>query len=340
MVTIQLPSSYGGGDDGRYFSNKSIMKIAYITMFFLVSIILLSPSLREESSARSVSKLSTQLKKMSTIFDQINANKTTNGTILFMHLAKSGGSSVCQQIGNKEIRMTDQMGNQDKHRANCNVMFKQTNPPYKYAWHEPHHCVDLNNFTTNKEGQLYRRHNFIAIERPWYDEMPCPGLRSFAVMRNPVARFVSLLDYFKTDKQLMIKYMKNQTFPKYNEFAMRFQIHPTNSWTIRQLLGYNRAMDPRLVDNDDFLRAKVLVDRFDAFIPLEYLHNNKVHSLLNATIPEYLKTLQTNKIHMNKSEKRETSHNLTDLLTESNKFDIMLYNYVLEKHGLSVLPTI
>jgi len=40
--------------------NESIMKVAYITMFFLVSIILLSPSLREEISARSVSKLSTQ----------------------------------------------------------------------------------------------------------------------------------------------------------------------------------------------------------------------------------------------------------------------------------------
>ena len=65
MVTKQLSSSYGGGGDGRYFSNKSIMKVAYITMFFLVSILLLSPSLREEISARSVSKLSTQFSSSS-----------------------------------------------------------------------------------------------------------------------------------------------------------------------------------------------------------------------------------------------------------------------------------
>ena len=114
---------------------------------------------------------------------------------------------------------------------------------------------------------------------------------------------------------------------------------PVNSPAIRQLLGYSRKMDQRPIDEKDFERAKVLVDRFDAFVPLEYLQHPNVQRRLNETVPEYYQAWVKSGGNMkaNKSTKQENideEEELKALLFEQNKYDLLLYEYVLEKNGI------
>ena len=69
-----------------------------------------------------------------------------------------------------------------------------------------------------------------------------------------------------------------------------------NNMVIRQLLGRERFMDTRPVDENDLERAKIQLDACDAFVPLEYLQHESVLQLLNRTIPEYFRGIMLNRL--------------------------------------------
>ena len=258
--------------------------------------------------------------------------QNNNRTILFVHLSKSAGSSVCQTMA-KEMTLTNAQGRIDRNRRNCNVQFLDKR--HKWSWTEPHFCTELERFTTNATGHPHQRNNFIAIERPWHDEMPCLGFRSFSVMRHPVSRYISLIDYFGMNETFVMDYTKKQqTGVAVFDAGHKLAAHPTNSWTIRQLLGYKRFFDPNPIDNNDYLRARSLVEKFDALLPLEFLRHPNVLRMIKSTIPEYHKGLLAHNITVNKSKKTFHSAEFVDLLNKENKYDIMLYEYVLKMFDL------
>lgn len=174
------------------------------------------------------------------------------------------------------------------------------------------------------------------MERPYHDEMPCPGFRSISTVRHPVARYVSLINAvpsFKDETNIssFIMNMRNGTYDRKHLCAG----HPPNSWTIRQLLGYERFYDPRPVDAGDLRRAIELVDRFDAFLPMEHLTHPNVLRAAREAVPEWAESLEKRNVW---AQKRSRSLNFTDefidLLTEENKYDILLYKYVLRLFGI------
>ncbi len=283
-------------------------------------------------------------------------------TIFFLHLSKSGGTSVCNIMKeHSEIQMTDRDGNVDLHRESCDELFPK-NGVWQYGeWTEPRQCADLVPYTTDSQGRAYQRNNYVTVESTWYDEMPCPGYRSFSIMRHPVERMVSLINYEGLNQKTVLKYLRGEDIPEgeddftlaqirdkataFNTEHPFINVAPPNSWTIRQLLGYDRKIDERPIDENDFERAKVLVDKFDAFVPLEFLSHPNVLQKLNETVPEYYRALVKSgnaEKHTNAHEHKQAlssaeDEELKELLYEQNKYDLMLYQYVLDKNGIKVL---
>ena len=104
---------------------------------------------------------------------------------------------------------------------------------------------------------------------------------------------------------------------------------------IRQLLGRKRFRDVSPVDEEDFERAKTLVNKIDAFVLLEYLHHSNVLRLLHDTIPEYY--IGLNELNLVVNVHKEPYHQndeLIRLISEENKYDIKLYQYMLHKLGI------
>ena len=270
--------------------------------------------------------------------------------ILFLHLSKCGGISVCDTMKESDLPITNMKGEIDENRHACNVQFKYG---LEWGWIPPRHCVDLIPFTTDAEGRPYQRENFLAIESPWYDEMPCPGFRTFSFVRHPVDRYISLIFFLRKiqpgenmgelDLPSIMKYLRGEEKVPDDDgtppwLELLFEHNYLNSWTIRQLLGYHRLEDQRPVDDKDLERAKMLVDRFDAFVPLEHLSHSNVQKLLNETVPEYYNAwVKTKDLHSNSIPHAPVvDEDFLRLVTEQNKYDILLYEYVLEKHGISV----
>lgn len=292
-------------------------------------------------------------------------------TIFFLHQSKSGGTSVCKIISQySDVPMTDVDGKATgpfgQYRESCNVLFKSKEPG---SWQIPRYCADLIPYTMDDQMRAYQRKNWIVVESTWYDEMPCPGYRSFTIMRHPVKRYFSFINYIGMNKTAVLDILRGEEIPEGEvtemvesstpteplapvlfrcttdrlssscaRARMMFEF-PVNSPAIRQLLGYSRKMDQRPIDEKDFEQAKVLVDRFDAFVPLEYLQHPNVQRRLNETVPEYYQAWVKSGGNMkaNKSTKQENideEEELKALLFEQNKYDLLLYEYVLEKNGI------
>lgn len=109
--------------------------------------------------------------------------------------------------------------------------------------------------------------------------------------------------------------------------------HPViNSVVMRQLLGQDCFVDPRPVDKSDFVCAKRAVNQFDVFV--EHLNDASVLQLLQKNVPEYHEALVRLGIHNETKTRREwpkPSGSDLGLMERENKFDIMLYQYILEK---------
>ena len=261
------------------------------------------------------------------------AKANPNRTVLFMHNSKCGGSTVCALLGWR-VGMTDPWGRRDVHRTNCGVQFRQ--PDGTWAWDHPRTCADLDAFSTDAAGALHRRRNFLAVSYPYHDAMPCPGFRSISTVRHPVARYVSLINFFggtfdETYVARFIMNMRNGTYDREHRCAA----YPPNSWTIRQLLGHARYFDPRPVDAGDLRRAIERVDMFDAFLPLEHLTHPNVLRAAGEAVPEWRQALEKSNVKANQSGRRfNFTGEFIDLLTEENKYDILLYKYVLRLYGI------
>lgn len=254
--------------------------------------------------------------------------------ILFLHFHKSGGSSVCHTMrASKDFVITDHRGLPDtQQKYNCNTYF--SGPRLTGTRPDLQTCQGLIPYTTDKAGIPFRRNNFIAVEAPFQEEMPCPNFRSFAIMRHPIARLKSIMaNHPYTEEEIEQWIQKRMTTEK-----TCLRGYPVvNSFVIRQLLGRRRFFDPRPIDELDFQRAKVLVDSFDAFVPLEHLNHTNVINLLRETVPEYYQSMQKHRLvkNANPRPKRPLSGGFLQQITIENKFDIMLYDYVIEKIGLS-----
>jgi hypothetical protein len=255
--------------------------------------------------------------------------------ILYLHFHKAGGTSVCKTV-RANLNITDSKGRhipeQDLDSRNCNLPYIEPNSDA--ARHKQFQtCRYLTPLTTDENGTPFRRNNFVAVEVPFQEEMPCPGFRSFAIMRDPIARVLSHIKFHNWSDAVIEKWIARRT-PSPRSFLKGYPV--LNSMVIRQLLGRRRWMNPRPIDEEDFERAKQLVDSFDAFVPLEHLHHSNVHQLLNITVPEYYQGIQGMNISANVSTKRRPPSTDAFLrqITEENKYDIMLYQYMLEKLDL------
>jgi len=264
--------------------------------------------------------------------------KTTANPVFFVHFAKSGGSSVCATMS-KMMNMTDIEGNRDYKRSNCNTYF--SDPHCKNAeCRSRQTCDNFIPYTTDEHGVPFLRSNFLASEVPLRQELPCePGnFRSFAIMRHPTARFISLLNYLpRLGEEEVIGWIVEKKHCKVAPCPASKGYQVTNSENIRQLLGQKRYTNPDPINEQDFERAKALIGKFDAFVPMEYLHHSAVLNILKDKIPEYYNGLiqlnRTTNVNKHKSEK--PSAKLLQLITQENKYDIMLYEYVLETLGIS-----
>lgn len=112
--------------------------------------------------------------------------------------------------------------------------------------------------------------NFIGIEVPHHDELPCNDegfFRTLAIMRDPVDRIVSWINLVKGKEKRIQDFMdRKEPHPPHYYFG---EYPYVNCFIIRMLLGQERYVDPRPVDENDFRRAMERIDQFDAFVPLE-----------------------------------------------------------------------
>jgi hypothetical protein len=258
--------------------------------------------------------------------------------ILFVHFQKAAGTTVCE-IMKKQVNITDMMGN-PRTTGNCNVQVggTQNHAPY---YHSLQTCRLLEIYTEKHQTRVpFTRFNFVAVEVPFHDAMPCPGFRSFALMRRPVERFVSLMRYqpsrFPKDK--VVRWIDNK---EASSIALRrghMDGYPTvNSMVIRQLLGRRRFLNLTPVDDNDLESAKRQVDAFDAFVPMEYLMNEKVLQVLNRSIPEFVQGLTLSSVHKNKNQHpdMEFDEDFLKRIADENIYDSMLYQYVLDNFGIT-----
>jgi len=256
--------------------------------------------------------------------------------ILYIHFHKSGGTSVCETFRASSLVITDDEGlpvnDSDLRKYNCNTPF--SGPHHDIVEIAPlQNCQHLIPYTTDEFGTPFRRNNFIAVEAVFKDEMPCGGFRSFAIMRHPVARFKSHMDAHRLQEATVQQWIGHKTRRK--SYLLGYPV--VNNYVIRQLLGRKRFMDTRPINEKDLKHAKYLIDRFDAFVPLEYLHHAHVKQLLREKVPEYYKGLQELDLtkNVNKKRQRALSSPFLQRITEENKYDIMLYEFMLERLGIA-----
>lgn len=270
----------------------------------------------------------------------VGANKplqTSVRPIFFVHFHKSGGSSVCRIMQRQSrVNLTDPSNRlrTDLVWNNCNAAFGGFRERVDY-YDTLQTCRQLETYTMDDAGIPFRRNNFVPIEVPFHDRMPCAPdkWRTFAIMRHPVERAVSNVAFHAQTEKDVMEWLSNKTiFPK------RYLPHgyPVfNSIVIRQLLGRERFIDTRPVNQADLEQAQRQVDLFDAFIPLEYLMDSNILSLLNSTFPEYHDELLRYPVKANKNRANRTFDKaFLQRLEEENYYDLQLYQYVLKKHGL------
>lgn len=167
---------------------------------------------------------------------------------------------------------------------NCNTEFAHPHLDDR-AFSSVQNCRMLEPYTMDDSGVSFRRNNFLAVELPLHETMPCPRFRSFAIMRDPVKRCFSHLLFEQIPEKMVEKWMEQKTPGTRKDYFMNG--YPViNNMVIRQLLGRARFIHPHQIDDDDLERAKAQLDRFDAFVPLEYLKDKNILTLLNKTIPE------------------------------------------------------
>lgn len=261
--------------------------------------------------------------------------------LLYVHLHKSGGTEICELMKRERVNMTDMMGN-PRGRAgrpvNCNTEISGPNNNVgQYATLQT--CRMLEAYTMNEEGIPFTRQNFVSVEVPFQQAMPCPGFRSFATMREPMSRVISHMHAHKWPVTKIQKWISTRLPSPENYYMHGYPI--INNFVIRMLLGSKRYTDTTTpITLDDLEQAKRRVDAFDAFIPLEYQQHPNVLKVLQEKIPEYHKGLvkyakprDPTKLQKNRTEFENSE--FMEQLTKENAYDSMLYNYVLEKYGIS-----
>lgn len=267
---------------------------------------------------------------------------TSKLPILFVHFHKSGGTSVCEsmRLFQKQVNITNALGEAfDPYLLelnNCNFEFTHPHLDDRF-FSSVQNCRMLEPYTMDESGTSFRRNNFISVEIPLNERMPCPRFRSFAIMREPVKRVISHLIYEKvSEEKAMVWIDKRLPGTRKRDFFMN-GYSVINNMVIRQLLGRKRFISPRPIDEADFKQAKLQVDKFHAFVPLEHLKHPTVLELLNDTVPEYYEGLIKNdRIRANQQQATNLtfSSDFVETVRENNKYDILLYEYVLGKLGL------
>lgn len=262
--------------------------------------------------------------------------------VLFLHFHKSSGTSACAAL-KSVMNVTDANGKPIRLRgevehnlmANCNTPFSGPNANVK-LFGSLQTCRHLLPYAVDVEYKP-RSNNVVAVEIPFKDSMPCPGFRSFAIMRDPVTRLQSHMLAHRNWNEAKIKgYIRNRTPAPEHYYMDGYPI--VNNMVIRQLLGRSRFIDTEPINGEDLEQAKKLVDQFDAFVPMEHLFHPNVQQLLNTTIPEYVQAQQKQRKRLLNKRKNANSYqpseNFVRLIRDENKYDIQLYKYMLEKLGL------
>lgn len=280
--------------------------------------------------------LRTQIKR-----DKMEKPTTGMRPILFVHFHKSGGTSVCDtmRLHQNQVNITNALGKKaDEYLVelnNCNTEFAHPHLDDNH-FRSVQNCRMLEPYTMDESGTPFRRNNFLSVEIPLHDPLPCPGFRSFAIMRDPFKRCLSHLYFEGIPEVMVLKWISQKTPGSKTSFFM-WGYSAINNMVTRQLLGRARYIRPRPIDDNDFEQAKRQIDKFDVFIPLELLRHTKVLSLLNKTVPEFFQGLQKNMWRSNQQPPTNLTYSdhVIQKIREENKYDLMLYDYMLEKLGLA-----
>lgn len=257
----------------------------------------------------------------------------------------SGGTSVCDtmRLHQNQVNITNALGQKaDDYLVelhNCNTEF--THPHLEdNHFRSVQNCRMLEPYTMDEAGIPFRRNNFLSVEIPFHESMPCPRFRSFALMRDPFKRCLSHLSFKGIPEVIVLNWLRHKTpGTKSNFFIHGYSA--VNNMVMRQLLGRARYLRPRPIDDKDFEQAKIQLDKFTAFVPLEFLRHEKVLALLNQTVPEYYEGLIENFSRSNEQPPTNLtySENVIRRIQEENKYDTMLYDYMLKKLGLDSKST-
>lgn len=238
---------------------------------------------------------------------------------------------MCRSVDNSTLIVTDAEGYPQDPAQNCTTPFSHQHASPE-SFYRVQTCAHLLPYTMDQRGIAFRRNNLIVVGAPFFEEMPCPGhYRSFAIMRDPIDRLASHV-YSEGILDMELSSWASQKLRTPSDSWMKG--YPIlNSMVIRQLLGQDRFVDPSPVNEKDLERAKRAVDRFDLFVPLEHLNHPNVKSKMDKTLPEISKQFSKPGKPV-KSKRPGPSGQQLALMEQENKYDIMLYQYVLEKLGI------
>lgn len=260
-------------------------------------------------------------------------NEDDKKTILFVHFHKSGGTMVCSTVLDfSSYNVTDLVGVDVRNGPflNCNNPLSGPNLDRSL----------FDSMQTCTMMSLYNRvSDIVAVEVPLQENMPCPGFLSFALIRNPIERVNSHMRAHRWTQDHIKHWAKERTGSSPTYYLDGYPI--VNSMVIRQLLGRARFLDTTPVNPQDLEKAKHIVDKFDVFVPMEHLDHPRVSEIMQREIPEFYEAYQKRqKGRKNTIRTYKNESEFARLLENENKYDSLLYEYVLNKFGIGKGATV
>lgn len=264
--------------------------------------------------------------------------------VMYFHIHKSGGTIMCAQAVEKGERVV-----QSGHYCGSNE-FHDWAALGDWPWFVEvgyffnHTCAECSHTCADRVAMFGDEYTWNSVERQLDSGDLCfDDFVYVTIMRETISRLTSQLNYEPFNRSGFVSCLADAVESQNaSAYCPQNQIEQPaiiardlgyvffDNYVVRMLGGSHTAtLPPGGVNASHFAAAVAVLDRFDLVIPLEELNSERAHAALDSVLGW----------HPGEEERtRETEHveHFTEQELESlrsiNKFDIALYNHILQKH--------
>lgn len=279
--------------------------------------------------------------------------------VMYFHIHKSGGTTMCVQAVEKGERVVQPglaCGSAEFHDYGALGGGDWEVPKEAYVlgdWYVDAvkayilnytTCAECNHTCADRVAMFGDEYTWNSIERPLNSGDLCfDDFVYVTIMRETISRLTSQLNYEPFNRSGFVSCLADAVESQNaSAYCPQNQIEQPaiiardlgyvffDNYVVRMLGGsHTLTLPPGGVNASHFAAAVAVLDRFDLVIPLEELNSERAHAALDSVLGW----------HPGEEERtRETEHveHFTEQELESlrsiNKFDIALYNHILQKH--------